>query len=342
AVVHANAEFRDLTGLCLVDEHRIRQTVRPNRGRRHVVALLQHLADVADLPPTTESAPLDRLVPLAHGLLQDTAPELLERDVNAFPWWLPWWSPQPAYTIPRADHPPAAPLRRAWYALRRWLRESPLGLHRGRFFRFVPARHRMYRLRKRVAAVLAVRYDLGPAGLGWLLEDDVACSQFVQRFLAEHQVAVPLPWFDEQGRYRFAAPTKFAHFARALLDAVVRGKENELFVLLLDLLEGGSAIDPLAKAVRVALARHHQVQIICSWPSGVPLPDRKAAVRPAPTSLQSALALAHTRRLQMAFEQVRAIFGPMGVNVVAAPERQAVSLILNRLHKLRGWQRSVR
>ncbi|MCI0681752.1 MAG: DUF58 domain-containing protein [Gemmataceae bacterium] len=343
AVVHANAEQRDLTGLCLVDESAVRASIRPERGRRHVYRLIQQLADVADLAPVTEYAPLDRLVPLAYGVVQDIYPELLAHDVNAFPWWLPFWSPQPIYAIPSGARLPRSWPARLWFHFRRWLRESPIGLHRGRFFRLIPARHRMYRLRKKLAAVLAVRYRLGPAGLAWLLEDDVACSQYAQAFLAEHQVAAPLSLYDELGRYRFTAPAKIDRLGRALLSAVLRGKENELFVLLVDLLEMGPKLEPLLRAVRVALARHHQLQVICPWPPGVPLPGT-TAVKPVtgPPKLQELLARASAQRLQQAFLRVQHTFAQLGVSVIAAPEEQAVSLILSRLHKLRGWQRSVR
>jgi uncharacterized protein (DUF58 family) len=343
AVVHANAEQRDLSGLCLVDEHAVQALIKPGRGRRHVYRLIQRLADAAELAPVTDFAPLERLVPLAYGVAQDIYPELLARDVNVFPWWLPFWSPQPIYTIPRPDALPGHRLPRWWFYFRRWLRESPIGLHRARLFRLSPHRHRMYRLRKKVAAILAVRYRLGPAGLAWLLEDDVACSQHVQQFLAEHHVAAPLPLYDELGRYRFASAGKIERLAKALLGAVLRGKENELFVLLVDLLESGPHLEPLLRAVRVALARHHQVQVICPWPPGVPLPGKRSAPRRAlARGIQEHLALGSAQRLQQAYARVQEVFAQLGVGVIAAPEDQAVSLILNRLHKLRGWQRSIR
>ncbi len=342
AVIHANAEQRDLTGLCLVDEQAVRAQIKPERGRRHVYRLVQCLADAADLAPVTEFAPLERLVPLAYGVAQDLYPELLDKDVNAFPWWLPLWSPQPIYTVPSAVPLPKSRLSRWWFYLRRGLRESPLGIHRGRFFRMMPGRHRMYRLRKRVAAILAVRYNLGPAGLAWLLEDDVACSQMVQRFLAEHQVAAPIPLYDERGRYRFAARAKIERLGKALLRSVMRGKENELFVLLVDLLESGPELESLVRAVRVALARHHQVQVVCPWPPGVPLPGKTAVPSPTTGTVQEYLARASTQRLQQAFQRVQETFAQLGVGVLAAPEEQAVSLILTRLHRLRGWQRSAR
>jgi uncharacterized protein (DUF58 family) len=345
ALIHANAEQRDLTGLCVLDEHQVHAVVRPGRGRRHVLRLIQRLADAADLAPHVALAPLERLVPLAYGLAQDLYPELLERGVNAFPWWLPLWAPQPIYTIPQPGQAPRTYTGRFWFWLKRTLRDSPIGVHRGRLFRAIPQRHRQMRLRKKVAAILAVRYRLGPAGLAWLLEDDAACADYVQRFLEEHQVAAPVPLYDATGRYRFSAPRKIEMTARSLLEGVLRGKENELFVLMIDLLEAGPHLEPLLRAVRVALARHHQVQVICPWPPGVPLPGKPATSPERPPRRMSVfdyVARASAARLQLALRAVEQAFAPLGVSVVAAPHEQAVSLVLTRLHKLRGWQRSVR
>jgi uncharacterized protein (DUF58 family) len=350
AVVHANAEERDLTGICLLDEEGVRATCRPGRGRRHVLRLIQTLADAAELAPHVALAPLERLVPLAYGLAQDIYPELLEPDVNAFPWWLPLWAPQPIYAIPQRGAGAARSLfGRFWHGLKRTIRDSPIGLHRGRFFRLLPARHRAMRLRKKLAAILAMRYRLGPAGLAWLLEDDAACGDYVQRFLADHHVAAPLPLYDDKGRYLFGAPAKIEVAAQALLEGVLRGKENELFVIMVDFLEAGPHLEPLLRAVRVALARHHRVQVICPWPPGAAVPG--ATDRPRPVdepaaphalTLHQHLARGSAVRLQAAFETVRQAFAPVGVSVIAAPEHQAVSLILSRMHKLRGWQRSGR
>src|SRR5207249_6873656 len=142
-----------------------------------------------------------------------------------------------------------------------------------------------------------------------------------------HHVPAPLTLYDEQGRYRFAAPAKIERLAKALLSAVLRGKENELFVLLVDLLEAGSHLEPLLRAVRVALARHHQVQVICPWPPGVPLPGKAGPpLEPGPRFVQECLSRAGAQRLQQAYRRVQEAFGQLGVGVVAAPEGHAVSL----------------
>ena len=120
-----------------------------------------------------------------------------------------------------------------------------------------------------------------------LLEDDDQMSLYLQRFLAEHQVPYALPLYDAMGRYQFASPEKIDVLASALLRTIGKGHDNELFVLLADLLELDDALDPLLKAVRVAVSRHHQVIVVVPWPSGMrppssppPPPHPPARARP--------------------------------------------------------------
>src|SRR5262249_7552187 len=91
-------------------------------------------------------------------------------------------------------------------------------------------RQRLMCWRKQLAALLALRH--GPGGLATLLEDDDQFGLVLQRFLGEHQVPYALPLYDEHGRYLFAAPEKIGVLARALLQAVRKGHDTELFLLL--------------------------------------------------------------------------------------------------------------
>lgn len=205
---------------------------------------------------------------------------------------------------------------------------------------------RLARWRKGLAALLTVRSQGAsepsarlplPGGLDALLEDDDLFSAHLQQFLAEHQVPVAVPLYDPDGRYLFALPRKVQVLAEALLGAVNVGRDNELFVLLADLLELDSQLDPLLRAVRVALGRHHQVLVVCPWPQGVPLPEETTAA-PAPAAVSPpglVLELEH-QRLRSAYERIRHVFARMGVQVVCAASDATVPLILTRLEQIRS------
>jgi uncharacterized protein (DUF58 family) len=202
---------------------------------------------------------------------------------------------------------------------------------------------RLARWRKRLAALLAVRYALGPGGLALLLEDEDQLSLYLQRFLAEHHVPYTLPLYDEAGRYQFTSPEKVDVLATALLRSIGKGHDNELFVLLADLLELDDRLEPLLKAVRVALGRHHQVMVICPWPPGLPLPGKtEGAGRLSPSApLPLSVRAATVRRFHEGFARLKRVFGRLGVPVICAAGGDPVPLILERMERLRGlgWKR---
>src|SRR5205807_9200404 len=91
AVAQANSADRDLTGLCLFDEHRA-APLRPARGPRHLVTILTRLVDAAARRPAVSEAPLEPLLELGHAFAEEVYPDLLRRDINRVPFWLPWVS----------------------------------------------------------------------------------------------------------------------------------------------------------------------------------------------------------------------------------------------------------
>jgi uncharacterized protein (DUF58 family) len=354
-VAQANTRARDLTGLCLFDEHGSNY-VKPARSRRQLVHLFNLLADAASLTPATGEAAVARLLPLAYGLAEEVYPQLLESELNAFPWWLPLAFPQPAASLrrlpPRSDTLGERLRRGAAYS-RNWLFQNLAA-------RVSPVHWRHYRWRKQLAAVLALRQGLGAGGIGLLLEDDERFVLAMQRFLNEHHVPFELPLYGPHGEYLFAAPAKVSVLARALQAAVGRGRDNELFVLLADLLDLPQQLGPLLAAVRLAAARHHHVLVVCPWPRGVAPPDRTGAESMAgERRYREALAavargnrgdqalrlvLRHTTalRLHRAFNDVRHAFARLGVSVLCAQHDDSALAVLHRMERLRVQERGVR
>lgn len=367
--------MRDLTGLCLFDE-RGATVVRPDRTGTHLTQMLNLLAEAATEAPTTGRADPEVLVPLAYAFAQDVYPELLRPSVNSMPVWLDWVESFPrytrrAYSLLRSLHrhkPKLFYLAVAGLPLLTgavdaavflsdlsWPTRILLSVLTGAvsmalslllLFLFsgvllVTGRvRRLARWRKRLAALLSERYDLAPGGLAALLEDDDAFALLLQRFLAEHQVPYALPLYDADGRYLFAAPEKVPVLAKALLQAVGRGHDNELYVLFVDLLELDDRLAPLLGAVRVALSRHHQVMLVCPWPPGLDQPEEGAGAAsafPRPVGAPAQLVgQAATARFHAAYQRVRPAFTRLGVPVVCAAGDEPVPLILDRLDRLRA------
>jgi hypothetical protein len=206
------------------------------------------------------------------------------------------------------------------------------------FFSILSSGHQRWhaRMRKRLAALFAVRYGPVPGGLQAILEDDDLYGLYLQQFLAEHQVPCAVGLYDEKGRYLFACPEKVNTLAKALLAAVGRGRDNELYVLMADLLEIED-LGALLQAVKVALGRHHKVLVLCPWPQGVSLPtDERRRRKKGERTLQTVLLDAAEVRLRAAYERLRHAFGRLGVPVVCAASEESLPLVLSRLERLRS------
>src|SRR5260370_11781373 len=111
-------------------------------------------------------------------------------------------------------------------------------------------------------------------------ECQVCCSRSLRRVLNDTGVSIPLALSDIQGRYQFASPKKVEVLAQSFLRAVARGRDNELFVILADLLELDDHLGKILAAVKVALARHHHVMIVCPWPPKTPIPTQHLTPNP--------------------------------------------------------------
>ena len=215
------------------------------------------------------------------------------------------------------------------------------------FFSSVAISHRRRdaaRWRKRLAALLCVRATTAPngapalpieGGTAALMEDDDLFSLHLHHFLAEHQIPCAVPLYDDQGRYLFAVPEKIPVLAKALMQAVGRGRDNELFVLMADLLELDGHFEPLLQAVRVALARHHQVLLVCPWPEDVPMPDDEPRRRSDDDTIRGLLRDMTVTRFQTAFGRIRQAFARLGVQMICAADDETVPLVVRRMEQIR-------
>jgi hypothetical protein len=130
----------------------------------------------------------------------------------------------------------------------------------------------------------------------------------LQRFLIEHRVAYAPTLIESLGPMAGQSLPKITVLANALLRAVSRGHDNELFVLLVDLLDVADQLDPLLRAAKVAVSRHHRVLVICP--------------QPEPTNAEAWTAL-------------RRAFARLEVPVVPANSGDPARLVLERLDRLR-------
>jgi uncharacterized protein (DUF58 family) len=311
AVAQAALANRDHVGLIMFDEAES-AALRPARGKRHLIELLRHLSEASKLPPSSTAADLEVLLPIAYAFAQEVYPEILDPEVNSFRWWIPLLFPRPEYLRKLTLTDAVIPFWRRLSSVE-WKQQT---------------------MRKRLSALLAWREGLPPGSLALLLEDDHYFADAMQRFLADHHVPHPIPLYDWRGKYLFRSEEKMNVLGAALLRAVRRGQDNELFVLMADLLELNDQLEPLLRALRVALGRHHRVMLICPWMPGIPPPGEVVPLHERHTML-GWLRGAAIKRYHDSFEHLRYQLGRVGVPVICAEKGYPAQLILDRMEALR-------
>src|SRR5262245_29891352 len=386
-VAEAAVADRDHAGLVVFDEHDA-QVMRPKRSRRHVFDMLTLLAKAASRPtPIGPFADANALARLAYPLASEVYPDLMHKRSNTSParmFWSPasdyrrmWWvmlfalplmflccGPMAGFAAlfaGRAEIIQFVASTLGWFfrtfgfwqtliasgvfgliALILWLTHGLSGFMEP---------WRSERLRRKQLGVLFATLDGDePGAESHYLHDDQVFARRAQRFLAEHHARYPVRLYDARGRYLFQSRAKLDVLVRALNYGVARGRDNELFVLLVDLVDLADDLDLLIRAVRVAVARHHQVMVIVPWQEAIPEPPREPPSDDDRIPLRKAERFAEggyraiadelkrdfVAHYHKAYFRIRRDFSRLGVIVIRADQGEPVQAVLDRLDRLRG------
>ncbi|MFO0911301.1 MAG: DUF58 domain-containing protein [Isosphaeraceae bacterium] len=402
AVAQASAGNRDLVGLTTFDEKESKP-IAPARTKIHMINLLRRLSEVSVLQPGVSGVPMSHLTARAYPLAQELYPELMTKQVNSMPLsrlWIPlldrkWGFLALAFI---ALNIALVYFNRDWrldafdsagYRTRRWGSGWPFFPKLVLFgfatvwYMFWPAiltlmfwffhswrgwfgeRRTELTRRKQLGALFSLQDGTGPDGIERYVFDDEAYASRVASFLQLHLLRCPVPLYDDHGQYRFRCAGKAPVLADALIRAVSRARDNELFVVLADLSELGSELAPVVKACRVARARHHHILVIVPWPADVPSPDAPEATREPDedgfdrsrgklgklgrrsdrdgrAAEMRAGGLARfvrdnlTKQYHESFKTLRRELGRAGATVMRVNDGDPVQLVLDRLDRLRG------
>lgn len=233
---------------------------------------------------------------------------------------------------------------------------------------FFGERKRELTARKQLGALFSLQDGSGADAIERYIHDDEAYAVRTAAFLQRHQLRCPIPLYDSAGRYRYRCVGKAPVLADAILQAVGRARDNELYVILADLAELGVDLAPVVKACRVAKSRHHHVLVIVPWPADVPSPDAAAANEdelPAATAIDRIAALPPntpsrlreevaarsrerrltelvrqnlTRQYHESFRKLRRQLTHVGATVMRINDGDPVRLVLDRLDRIRGMR----
>lgn len=196
-------------------------------------------------------------------------------------------------------------------------------------FRVFPLRPHLRFLsqrRTRLAAALTELYDLQAAASARLQQDDLQMAALCQKFLAESGLAWTWPVVERRGREVHDWDARFDTLTAAVANGVARGRDNELFVLLLDLVDYTGSLERLKQIVRLARARHHRVVLICPWPDENT--NSSAESSPEKDEIELLVERAERARLSAATERLKRELRRLGVPVAFMANRRAIQLTL--------------
>ncbi len=233
---------------------------------------------------------------------------------------------------------------------------------------FFGERKRELTRRKHLSALFSLQDGTGAGGVERYIHDDAAYSARVAKFLQFHLLRCPVPLYDDKGRYRFRCESKAQVLADAIIRAVGRARDNELYVILADLAELGPDLAPIVKACRVARSRHHHVLVIVPWPADVPSPDeteskpieenedsrdpisrKRLEIRTQKRmenvsgkvrshNLMKVVRQSLTNQYHESFRALRRQLGQAGVTIMRMNDGDPAQLVLERLDRLRGMR----
>jgi uncharacterized protein (DUF58 family) len=216
--------------------------------------------------------------------------------------------------------------------------------------------------RKQLSALFSLQDGTGVNGVERYIHDNEVYAARIAKFLQHHLIRCPVPLYDDKGHYRFRCENKAPVLANAIIRAVGRARDNELYVVLADLAELGADLAPVVKACRVARSRHHHVLVIVPWPSDVPSPDDsdreaikgagfdRTKSRPKALTESEEIIESRSRRLMSvvrqsltkqyheSFRALRRQLGKAGATVMRMNDGDPVHLVLDRLDRLRGMR----
>lgn len=121
--------------------------------------------------------------------------------------------------------------------------------------------------RTQLASVIAHWYNLSEIEHTQLLIDDGPYAHFLQRLLCEHGKAWMNPLVPDPEIAKIMSQHALDPLVHSIQQAALRAKDNEVFVIFVDLLSQPRNTNELFSAFKMAKARHHRVVVVCPTPN---------------------------------------------------------------------------
>lgn len=202
------------------------------------------------------------------------------------------------------------------------------------FFPITPGKRRRRFLRTKVASVLAEVYQLQPIQVVELVHDDNLMATYAQRFLADGGVSWMDPMVQTRSQGFHDGMATMELLSKSITESVTMARDNEVYVVLANLLECATNISYLLPAIKMALARHHRVVVICPTPT-FRRPSRKTNLPPNPTAEELLIEAENLRTKELATRLQREL-RRIGATVSLSGEENAIRLVMSETQMARN------
>jgi len=194
-------------------------------------------------------------------------------------------------------------------------------------FPILPWSVRRWRRRYRLAAFLTEHFSHPPLATLQMSIDDHFFARELQRFLGAAGNAWLEPLIAPRERGFHECLAKIQPLTAALNQAIARGRDNELYVILIDLLDCASERTKLIKPIRSALARHHRVVIICPTPD-FRRPERSVNTDQLPKDEHELLMRAEQSRLNRIASKLQREIRRTGASISFSADARSIRMVL--------------
>jgi uncharacterized protein (DUF58 family) len=194
------------------------------------------------------------------------------------------------------------------------------------------------RQRIQVCNVLAEHYKLSDLEHVQMIIDDNVIAKWMQKFLCEHGREWVFPMIPEEDVSLYLSQNVIDLLIRSVQQAVQLAKDNEVFVLMIDLLSSDRDISGLIQALKVARGKHHKVVVVSQSPSFEPIDqgNLRALENYLESSPEHWRRLASKLQIAERYNRVKSLLNGIGVPFSVTSDESSISTVLMEVELARS------
>ncbi|MCU0711842.1 MAG: DUF58 domain-containing protein [Pirellula sp.] len=194
------------------------------------------------------------------------------------------------------------------------------------------------RQRNQVCNVLAEHYKLSDWEHVRMIVDESFLAKWMQRYLCEHGREWVFPMIPEEDIPHYLSQNAIDQLIRSVQQAVQIAKDNEVFVLMVDLLSADRDISRLLQSLKVARGKHHRVVVVSQSPTFEPIEkwDLSKMSKLRDASPESLRRMASQLRIAERFQTVKLQLNAIGVPFSVTSDDSSISSVLREVDLARS------